>query len=149
MTEIVLATRLGTESAAPTQVARELARDLGAHVTLVYAATDLDALTKAGGEAGIDLAAERERVEREARAGLEAFAREYFPDQPDVALRIEHGDAADVVTRVAAEVNARLLVVGTRGRGTLARLVLGDTTQNILQRTPCPVVVVPLAEPSS
>jgi nucleotide-binding universal stress UspA family protein len=41
------------------------------------------------------------------------------------------------------ERNADFLVVGTKGRGALSRLVLGDTTHDIIKRTPCPVVVVP------
>jgi nucleotide-binding universal stress UspA family protein len=56
------------------------------------------------------------------------------------------GDVAQSVAAVASELNAAYLVVGTRGRGALARLVLGDTTQAILQHAPCPVVVVPLRE---
>lgn len=147
--EIVLATRLGSASAAPAEVAKELARELGARITVVYVATELHAIDIAGGEAGVDPALERARVLADVQAGLDDFVALYFGGGPDVGVRIEQGQTAEAVTRVAAELDARLLVVGTRGRGKLARLVLGDTTQNILQRTPCPVVVVPLKETGS
>ena len=45
----------------------------------------------------------------------------------------------------AGQLNARFLVVGGKGRSGIARLILGDTTRSILQRSPCPVIVVPMS----
>jgi nucleotide-binding universal stress UspA family protein len=61
----------------------------------------------------------------------------------EVEVVVTEGEVADVISRVARERSADFLVVGTKGRGALSRLVLGDTTHDILKRTPCPVVVVP------
>lgn len=143
-TEIMLATRFGPSSAAPARVAAQLADRMGAHITVVYVASELAVLDFAGGETGVDPHAERQRALDEIDAGMSAFIDEHLPGV-DVASRvIESSDVAEAVTRAAADLGAAFLVAGTRGRSSIARLILGDTTQSILQHTPCPVVVVPL-----
>jgi nucleotide-binding universal stress UspA family protein len=62
--------------------------------------------------------------------------------------RVTEGSVAESIADVATELGAAYLVVGTRGRSSLARLILGDTTQSILHHAPCPVVVVPLRSAS-
>lgn len=58
-----------------------------------------------------------------------------------VQTRVVHGHAPDVL--LAAARDAQLLVVGSRGHGTLAGFILGSTSQRCVQHAPCPVVVVP------
>jgi nucleotide-binding universal stress UspA family protein len=143
--EIVLATRFGPSSAEPARVASELARRIGARITVLYVASELQALQVGGAEAGIDPVTERERIDRRINDELREFIDEHFKDH-EFSVRIVEGDVADQVAAVARDVSATYIVVGTRGRGQLARLILGDTTQSILQRTPCPVLVVPLRD---
>lgn len=143
-THIVLATRFGPESEAPTAEARRLAQLLGGGLTVVYVATELTALSAAG-EAGIDPATHRTQQLERIREELRRFVAQHCEEMP-VQVRVVEGDVAQSIAAAATELNAAYLVVGTRGRGALARLVLGDTTQSILQHAPCPVVVVPLRE---
>ena len=56
---------------------------------------------------------------------------------------VEEGPAADVI--VDASKDAELVVVGTRGRGAIATLVLGSTSQHVIHHARRPVVVVPSA----
>jgi nucleotide-binding universal stress UspA family protein len=42
---------------------------------------------------------------------------------------------------VDAAVNARMLVVGSRGRGGIQRLLLGSTAHGVLRHLPCPTVI--------
>jgi universal stress protein A len=53
------------------------------------------------------------------------------------------GAAADCVSRIAADNDVDLIVVGTRGRSALVGAVLGSVTQRLLHVSPCPVLAVP------
>jgi nucleotide-binding universal stress UspA family protein len=60
---------------------------------------------------------------------------------------IEHGDAALRLSSVAADKDARLIVVGTRGRSVASAALLGSVSATLSGRASRPVVVVPDAEP--
>jgi nucleotide-binding universal stress UspA family protein len=65
--------------------------------------------------------------------------RHKYPDLTLSALAVaEHPAAA--LTRASAD--AQLLVVGSRGRGALAGMLLGSVSQNLLHHAACTVAVV-------
>jgi nucleotide-binding universal stress UspA family protein len=55
---------------------------------------------------------------------------------------VRKGDAADQLLRAAKERGADLVVVGTRGLGTLERLLLGSVARNVVLHAPASVLVV-------
>jgi len=55
------------------------------------------------------------------------------------------GYPPDVLVDYAAQVDAELLVVGTRGRGEIASLILGSTSQRVIHLAACDVLVVKAA----
>jgi nucleotide-binding universal stress UspA family protein len=57
---------------------------------------------------------------------------------------IQHtGKPAPVILTKAAAVGADFIVIGSHGHGAVYDLLIGGTTQGVLRRAPCPVVVVP------
>jgi nucleotide-binding universal stress UspA family protein len=56
--------------------------------------------------------------------------------------RVEYGDVIESILAVATEQRASHLVVGSRQRQGLARLLLGSTARAISRRAPCPVRVL-------
>jgi nucleotide-binding universal stress UspA family protein len=64
------------------------------------------------------------------------------PEAMDV--RVLEGSPADVLHDESRD--AALLVVGTRGRGGFAGLLLGSVSQRVAQHSGCPVVIVPMPE---
>jgi nucleotide-binding universal stress UspA family protein len=57
-----------------------------------------------------------------------------------------HGSPADTLVKYAK--GAQLLVVGSRGHGGFAGLLLGSVSQQCVHHAPCPVVIVRGTEPT-
>lgn len=139
---ILLAVRVGDESAGPARTAAWLARGLGAELTVLYVATELRTAGEVSTAGAIPTEEVRARMIAEARERTSEWGRRALGGLPfDVA--VEHGEVADRVAAVAAELEAALVVAGTEARGAIRGLILGDTTREILRHSPCPVVVVP------
>jgi nucleotide-binding universal stress UspA family protein len=63
-------------------------------------------------------------------------------ERPVTALtQVVEGHPAEVLLRAGS--GAQLLVLGSRGHGAFAGIVLGSVSQHCVQHAPCPVVVVP------
>jgi nucleotide-binding universal stress UspA family protein len=84
------------------------------------------------------LEADEERLLVEALAGWCSL----YP-QVTVVRRLLRGHARP--TLIDATARARMIVVGARGRGALAGLVLGSVSQAVLHHAACPVAIVPEA----
>ena len=78
------------------------------------------------------------------RKDIECKLRDFYRAEPPVAAEfmVVAGDAADEVLRVADEVNADLIVMGTHGRGGLDRVICGSVAERVLRRSGRPVLVV-------
>ena len=61
---------------------------------------------------------------------------------------IDYGRPATLINQVADKVDADLVVVGRRGRGGLAELLLGSTSHELTHASRRPVVVVSSRPPS-
>jgi nucleotide-binding universal stress UspA family protein len=79
----------------------------------------------------------------EVQEGAEALAERVTAEFRNEGVQVEplaiEGAAASVLVEVAED--ADLLVVGSRGRGGLAGVLLGSISQQVAQHAPCPVVI--------
>ena len=109
--------------------------DLGARLVLVRSIGSISVLDSSPLFVDWDKILQDERAEAEAdlRAALEELG-------GDAEVRVV-GDAG--ATLVTASEGADLVVVGSRGWGTLKRVALGSTSDRLVHHAACPVVVVP------
>lgn len=64
--------------------------------------------------------------------------------RPDLAVEgiVTEGRAASVIVDEATRLRAELIVVGSRGRGPIASMLLGSVSAEVVDHAPCPVLVV-------
>jgi len=127
------------------RLACSLARDYGARLLVMHVVQPPAA---AYGEMFINLPSEGGFKER-----AQASLRQLLTPAPQVAVetRVEEGDAATHIVRVAQEMPCDLIVMGTYGRTGLGRLLMGSVAEQVLRKAPCPVLTVktPLPETAS
>jgi nucleotide-binding universal stress UspA family protein len=115
------------------------ARTTGTDLTAVHAWADPTLEAAVGGFGPL---VDWSGVEEEQARGLAAAVAPTRAEAPDLTISevVLRGRASTAL--LTASAGARLLVVGHRQRGRLARL--GSTTYGVLHRAACPVAVVPL-----
>ncbi len=52
------------------------------------------------------------------------------------------GSPAEAIIEVATTRKSDVIVMGSRGHGTLVGLLLGSTSQKVVAHAPCPVLIV-------
>jgi nucleotide-binding universal stress UspA family protein len=67
----------------------------------------------------------------------------------EATYEVRQGFPADEICAVAAELQARLVVLGAHGWGALRRLVFGSVSNAVLHHASSPVLVVRMAEPEA
>jgi nucleotide-binding universal stress UspA family protein len=84
--------------------------------------------------------------ENELEAKVRDQAKELSAAGYDTHLHVEatvSGGPAQVIATVAGQVQADVIVIGTRGHAPVAGLLLGSVTQRLLHIAPCPVLAIP------
>ena len=142
MQHIIVATDGSPGSQRAVDTASALAKATGCRLTIMTVCTSLS------DRETIKLA----RAEGDAGDALEAIAGRILADAGDRArscgaaqidVRTQWGDAAEAIIDTATRETADMIVVGRRGHGRLAGLLLGSVSQKLVCLAPCTVAVVP------
>ena len=133
---IVLALDGSDGSKRPIPLVIELAKRDGAKVVIVH--VDERIVGKGGGDVHPDenqiQAAVRKQADELSEQGIETKVQ-----MADVMV----GGAAHPIARIADQVEADLIAVGTRGHSAISGLLLGGVTQRLLHISHRPVLAVP------
>jgi nucleotide-binding universal stress UspA family protein len=141
---ILLGTDLGHTSELATDRAFDLARRHGATL-LVVSVIDPNDLRQQTGRVGIRWDQVRDGRHDAAQALVERGRAIGVP----VSFLVWTGDPGESIVSAAEAENVDLVVVGTHGRGTIGRLLLGSVSDHVVRNAPCPVLVVRPASGSS
>jgi len=114
------------------RVARALSADFDVRLVLAHAASGWP------GGGGESLTTNQGR-----QGGNRLLERTVREHDLEAEQRVEVGEPAEVLVRIAAEEAATLIVVGSRRRGRLRPKLRSGLAGDLAATAPCPVVVVP------
>jgi nucleotide-binding universal stress UspA family protein len=132
---IILPTDFSHSDERSLKLATSMARDTGAKLVIVH--VEEPATAYGGGEMYYGMP-------EPSLDDLKAMLSRVVPSDPQVPYehRLLEGDPATAVTRLAEELPADLIVLGTHGRTGLSRLLMGSVAEAIVRRASCPVLTV-------
>ncbi len=135
--KILLAVDGSIHAERATQIAAELARNLKSKEIRVVVA--YDAIPPYLGEPNLQIAinARMEEAQTLLRKAVNALG-----EVPcEIHTELIEGSSAEAIIDVATTRNSDVIVMGSRGLGKLAGLLLGSTSQKVLAHAPCPVLL--------
>jgi nucleotide-binding universal stress UspA family protein len=142
---ILLATDDSEEARYATQKAVELAGKLGSELHVIYVGDSALHLGDMGGVA-LDPQVEeqaQQKLDEESQRLLDEQVRKIEEAGGSVAqAHLRMGGRADSIVRLAEEIDAGMVVMGSRGRGGIRRALMGSVADDVTRHAHCPVLVV-------
>ena len=142
-TKMLLATDGSEEAELATRAAIELAEGTGSELHVVYVEPLPDFMKKnAAGTPGYDREL-YEMIEEEGREKLRKLTwRVKVAGGTVDEAHLRMGGVAEEIVGLADELDAGLIVVGSRGRGRIRRTLAGSVSDSVFRHAQCPVMVV-------
>ena len=140
LNRILLATNFRASSVPATQLARELAAAKQAELHAIYVIGDyfeqISVMFPEGGRSALS------RMRAEVKERMDVLARE---DGGRIETHVAEGRPYAEIVRLAAELDANLIVIGTTVHASLfgGAPALGSEIERVVRNAPCPVLCVP------
>lgn len=122
------------------EVAAGLAQLFGATLRVVHAVEPLPVFAE------LPMVLDEEAFYRDSAEQFERCIEPLLDGAPAESL-VRRGYAADIIGSEVAQWGADLVVVGSHGKGWMDRLLLGSTTERLLDQLPASLLVVPVPVP--
>ncbi|MDQ4105625.1 MAG: universal stress protein [Actinomycetota bacterium] len=137
--KILLATDDSDDARLAAEAAVDLSNETGSELHVVYVALTSPWMTPDAMNPG-----EAERLREQAQRVLDKQVR--WVEEKGGTITEAHLEtgykASHEIIRLAEEINAGIIVVGSRGLGAVERILLGDDSESVVRHAPCPVLVV-------
>ena len=139
--KVLLAIDGSEESEPASRAAAEVAEGIGAELHVVYVEPLADFLKNGDGAPGYDHGLYK-AIEEKAREKLRKLTWRVKVDGGTVAgAHLRMGGVAEEIVGLAGELEAGLIVVGSRGLGRLRRTLAGSVSESVVRHARCPVMV--------
>lgn len=116
-----------------------LAKPHEASITLLYVVTPPLPM---GEPSGIDYVQFTSETRARTQQQLQALAAEEVHGEVITKSLVSSGSPTQEILATAASIPADIIVISTHGRTGLTHALLGSVTEHVVQRAPCPVLVV-------
>jgi nucleotide-binding universal stress UspA family protein len=138
-TKILVATDSSRDAVSATRAAIDLSARTGSELHVVHAWEAVPPYAHPSIAVATDVAfyeREAQNLLFEQLDGLEATGVEV------AGAHLERGPAAEKIANLAERLGVGLIVLGSRGLGTVKRLLLGSVSEGVVRLAPCPVLVM-------
>ena len=86
---------------------------------------------------------EFKKIATEAKNDMKNLVKELEADDIKCEYILRDGTPADIIVKLSNEMDIDLIVMGTNGRESLLDYIVGSTTQKVVEKSKCPVLVMP------
>jgi nucleotide-binding universal stress UspA family protein len=134
--KILAPTDFSDLSASGVRYACQLAKEIGAELVVI----NIVALDESN-------VADKRELEQHKRQLDEFFTDKVAGVGSDLSIRkvVEPGQPYSTIVYWAENERVDLIVTSSHGRSGLSRVLMGSVTEEIIRKSPCPVLVVPMA----
>ena len=89
------------------------------------------------------LGEEFKKIATEAKNDMKDLVKELEAEDIECEYILRDGKASEIILKLSDQIDADLIVMGTNGKDSLSDFIMGSTAQNVIQRSKCPVLVMP------
>lgn len=61
----------------------------------------------------------------------------------DATALLVQGSTADTILKEATKLNVDIIILGSHGHGSLYQILVGSVSEGVLQKSECPVLIIP------
>ncbi|HZB84216.1 MAG TPA: universal stress protein [Rubrobacteraceae bacterium] len=146
-TKVLLATDGSKEAALAGQTAADIAQKTGSELYVVYVEEYASNLRSAYGPYMFLSPEKVEALIKEADSAAkktldEQVAHVKGAEGTVTGSYLRHGEADQEIVKLADEIGAGLIVIGSRGLGGMRRALMGSVSDSVVRHAHCPVLIV-------
>ncbi len=125
----------------------EIAFHFGSELCILHVVSPVPVVPMGAELSAFNVSLHEQELEASSKKSLQEIINQLEWKELKVRLIVLRGNAADEIVRTAHEENSDLIVIATRGRTGLERLIFGSVAEKVVRLAKCPVLTVTIKVP--